>query len=83
MAFKIAVLLGGTSAERDVSLVTGIEIAKALQQKGHQVEAIDCAFGDNLIDNWDIDINDIIHIDHSDIESRRAELDRNILTTVN
>lgn len=82
MAFKIAVLLGGTSAERDVSLVTGIEIAKALQQKGHQVEAIDCAFGDSRINNWDIDINDIIHIEHSDIENRRAELDRNILKTV-
>ncbi len=42
---KIAVLMGGTSAERDVSLATGREIARALTAKQHDVVAIDAAGG--------------------------------------
>ncbi len=42
---KIAVLLGGHSAERDVSLATGREIARALAARGHDVIAIDAADG--------------------------------------
>lgn len=42
---KVAVLMGGTSAERDVSLATGREIAKALEARGHRVVAIDAAGG--------------------------------------
>jgi D-alanine-D-alanine ligase len=42
---KVAVLMGGTSAERDVSLATGREIARALQATAHQVVAIDAAGG--------------------------------------
>lgn len=38
---KIAVLMGGTSAERQVSLASGRAISKALAQKGHDVEAFD------------------------------------------
>lgn len=38
---KIAVLYGGTSGEREVSLSTGKGIIKALQNKGHEVTAID------------------------------------------
>ncbi len=37
----VAVLMGGWSAERDVSLVTGRECAKALVQKGYRVTEID------------------------------------------
>jgi D-alanine-D-alanine ligase len=37
----IAVLLGGTSAERPVSLVTGAEVAKALAEEGYAVQTID------------------------------------------
>lgn len=40
---KVAVLLGGKSSEREVSLTTGREIAKALVEKGHQVKEIDPA----------------------------------------
>ncbi len=82
LSLKIAVLLGGTSAERDVSLVSGQEIAKALLQKGHNVLAIDCAFGDLLIEDWEKDINDIIHVEHSDFEKKKYELDRNLLKTM-
>jgi D-alanine-D-alanine ligase len=37
----IAVLLGGWSAERDVSLISGQAIGKALQELGHKVTMID------------------------------------------
>ncbi|GGH68950.1 D-alanine--D-alanine ligase [Compostibacillus humi] len=38
---KIAVLYGGVSKEREVSLSSGKEIMKALQKKGHEVIGID------------------------------------------
>ncbi|MYL28593.1 MULTISPECIES: D-alanine--D-alanine ligase [Halobacillus] len=38
---KIAVLYGGTSGEREVSLSTGKGIIQALENKGHEVTAID------------------------------------------
>lgn len=42
---KIAVLMGGTSAEREVSLASGLAIVKALRDKGHQVSTVDTARG--------------------------------------
>lgn len=42
---KIAVLMGGTSAEREVSLASGMAIVKALREKDHEVSAIDTAAG--------------------------------------
>lgn len=42
---KIAVLMGGTSAERDVSLASGIRITEALRQAGHEVVAVDTVAG--------------------------------------
>ena len=44
---KVAVLLGGVSAERDVSLVSGAAVLKALQEKGVDAHAID-ANPDNI-----------------------------------
>jgi D-alanine-D-alanine ligase len=37
--------MGGTSSERDVSLASGVRIAEALRQKGHEVKAVDPARG--------------------------------------
>src|SRR5690348_887659 len=37
--------MGGTSAERDVSLASGLRIAEALRSRGHDVTAIDTARG--------------------------------------
>jgi D-alanine-D-alanine ligase len=82
VSLKVAVLLGGTSAERDVSLISGQEIAKAIRHNGHQVLAVDCAFGDALIEDWQKDINEVIQVEHSAFEMRKQELDRNILKTV-
>jgi D-alanine-D-alanine ligase len=42
---NITVLMGGTSAERDVSLSSGLRIAEALRGRGHQVIAVDPARG--------------------------------------
>lgn len=40
---RIAVLMGGRSAEREVSLKTGEQVARALTQRGHEVVRIDSA----------------------------------------
>jgi len=42
---RITVLLGGSSAERDVSLASGLRITEALRSRGHEVTALDPARG--------------------------------------
>jgi D-alanine-D-alanine ligase len=42
---RIAVLMGGTSAERDVSLASGRAVAGWLREVGHQVIVVDAACG--------------------------------------
>ncbi|MCE2901118.1 MAG: D-alanine--D-alanine ligase [Gemmatimonas sp.] len=42
---RITVLLGGVSAERDVSLSSGLRIAAALREQGHTVTCLDPAEG--------------------------------------
>lgn len=42
---RITVLMGGTTAEREVSLASGREVIKALRSRGHDVLAIDTARG--------------------------------------
>jgi D-alanine-D-alanine ligase len=42
---KVTLLMGGTSAERDVSLSSGLRIAEALREVGHEVIALDPAYG--------------------------------------
>ena len=42
---KITVLMGGSSAERNVSLASGIRIVMALRSKGHEVIAFDPSRG--------------------------------------
>ncbi|MDQ6829216.1 MAG: D-alanine--D-alanine ligase [Gemmatimonadota bacterium] len=42
---RITVLMGGTSAERDVSLASGLRIAEALRSRGHEVTSLDTARG--------------------------------------
>ncbi len=38
---KITVMLGGPSAEREVSLRSGAAVAKALRSRGHEVLEVD------------------------------------------
>ena len=42
---KIAVLAGGSSEERAISIVSGTEVANALKSKGHDVFLIDMFYG--------------------------------------
>ncbi len=42
---RIAVLFGGTSEERDVSVASGVQVVKALRDAGHDVLALDTATG--------------------------------------
>ena len=42
---KIPVMMGGTSAERDVSLASGMRIVQALRSRGHTVTPVDPAIG--------------------------------------
>ncbi len=42
---KVAVLFGGTSAERDVSIASGAQVIKALRSAGHETIAIDTVGG--------------------------------------
>lgn len=42
---RIAVMMGGTSAERDVSLASGLAVVRALRERGHHVDTIDTARG--------------------------------------
>jgi D-alanine-D-alanine ligase len=42
---KICLLTGGTSSERDVALATGIQVAGALRERGHEVAMVDLATG--------------------------------------
>lgn len=42
---RITVLMGGTSAERDVSLASGLRIAEALRSRDHEVVTLDTARG--------------------------------------
>jgi D-alanine-D-alanine ligase len=42
---KITVFMGGTSAERDVSLASGVRVAEALRSRGHEVLSVDTAHG--------------------------------------
>ena len=42
---KIAVLMGGTSEEREVSLASGAQVARALASRGHEVLCVDTTKG--------------------------------------
>lgn len=42
---RIAVLFGGTSEERDVSVASGAQVLKALGARGHELVAVDTARG--------------------------------------
>lgn len=42
---KIAVLMGGVSEEREVSLASGAQVSRALREAGHDVVAVDTSHG--------------------------------------
>ena len=60
---KIVVLAGGTSTEREVSILSGTTVCKALRERGHQAVLLDVFFGlvsekslrEVFTDNYDVD----------------------------
>lgn len=57
---RIAVLMGGHSLERDVSLKSGHRVAEALEKKGYRVSAIDV--DENLVDKLKKEKPDLAYI---------------------
>ena len=56
---KIAVLFGGISTERNVSISGGKAVMNALRKKGHEVIPIDPAFGADALEKSESVISDI------------------------
>lgn len=81
---KVVVLAGGTSTERDVSLVTGRMVYRALVSRGHECILLDAFYGYNAMDandpeglfkvkrDWAADIAEITEKD-PDIEMIRQQ----------
>lgn len=42
---KVAVIFGGTSSERDVSIASAAQVVQALERRGHTVVLVDCELG--------------------------------------
>ena len=42
---KVVVLAGGTSTEREISIISGSGVCRALQERGHQAVLLDVFFG--------------------------------------
>ena len=55
---RVGVLMGGTSGERDVSLKTGEGVAKALEERGHEVVRVMIGEGpiDSALRDAEIDV---------------------------
>ena len=56
---KIVVLAGGLSTERNVSLVSGIGVCRALREKGHQAILVDMFLGLESLENYGGNLEDI------------------------
>ena len=46
---NIAVLMGGISEEREVSLASGVQVARALRELGHDVVGVDTGSGEIVL----------------------------------
>ena len=68
---NIVVLCGGTSTEREISIVSGTGICKALRQKGHRAILLDVFFGVDTIDMMDA------FPDHYDVDAAAAYIREN------
>lgn len=60
MKEKIAVLMGGRSLEREVSLKSGHRVSEALKEKGHPIIQLD--IDENLVDNLKRGAPDLVYI---------------------
>lgn len=81
---KIVVLCGGVSTERDISIVSGTGVCKALREKGHHAILIDVVFGFEYADimeafpeEYDVDMAaEYIHSFDNRLASAKANRNR-------
>ncbi len=73
---KVTVLAGGTSTERDVSLVTSVMVCKALRKLGHKANIVDVFFGTEKYKNPDEFFEDDNNLDElgSDLKEKTADV---------
>ena len=82
---NIALIVGGISSEREVSLTSGKGILKALRSNGHNVKVIDPVFGSEEISE-EIIFKDLIKEEYPSLEvlkNLQGEKQKNILTCIN
>ena len=80
---KLAVLLGGTSSERDVSLASGLRIAQALREAGHTVTSVDPASGEMTRAEEDaMRAAGVVRREPPTREALRAMTEGSLLTTI-
>ena len=80
---NIAVFLGGTSAEREVSLASGKAVVSALREARHTVVPIDPALGARQPANEEDLYRDILHGAPPTLEALAKLTPRNIIECVN
>lgn len=58
---NIVVLAGGTSTERDISILTSTKVCESLRRNGHNANIIDVFFGieDKYVENFFVDDNEL------------------------
>jgi len=79
---KIAVFMGGTSAERDVSLVSGLAVGENLKAGGHEVSAIDPARGIIPLTNDELKAIEEIEENPPETDELRQYTNEKIVETV-
>ncbi|MCJ7496575.1 MAG: D-alanine--D-alanine ligase [candidate division Zixibacteria bacterium] len=79
---KVMVLMGGTSAERDVSLASGEAIVQGLKEAGHQVMAIDTVKGNRLPESQKRFLPEGVKTEPPDIKTLQSEGKKLALKTI-
>lgn len=72
---NIAVLLGGISTERNVSIASGKAVGQALSERGHTISFIDPSLGHNCI----IQANDLISVANETVAQEYLNLSPRVL----
>ncbi len=73
---NIVVLAGGTSTERDISIMTGVNVAKSLKRNGHNVNLIDVFLGTDKYKSSDEFFNEDNDFDkvEKELKAKTAEI---------
>jgi len=86
---KIVVLAGGISTEREISIVSGSEVCRALRERGHAAILVDVYFGNDMLkletvfdETYDLEaaISHIKQFDVSNLVPRKSFFGPNVLS---